>query len=405
MAKILLINRVFPPTHGATGRLAADVAESLAMAGHNVTILCEGLSKSLPHQKPSPNLTLHRSGHQIQRNSRLLPSYCASLFALWRAARHLPPHDLVITMTDPPLLAALGLHLGRKWGCKTLHWCQDMYPDILPHLGVKVPAPILKLARHIMARILQCTSRIIAIGDCMRDRLLAKNIAPDAIQVIPNWPEPEIQPMPAEMSDYRRALGTTHRIVLLYAGTIGLAHPLDGLLAALRDAPDCLLLLVGQGRGMHRVIEQAARLGIANLRSLPPQPREKLNDLLACADIHIAAMPPDAVGLIVPSKFQAALAAGRPCLFLGSHESHAARLLLATQSGLCCHPDDVTAITAALRSFSAAPDSLHAISARAAQTGQKLHHHRRQMMESLATLLPPSLSTKEIQEKHHAIGH
>ncbi len=74
--------------------------------------------------------------------------------------------------------------------------------------------------------------------------------------------------------------------------------------------------------------EQVATRRLANVAFLPFQPPEKLAESLSAPDLHLVTMEPHLSGLVVPSKVYGALAAGRPCLFLGPADSEAARLIV-----------------------------------------------------------------------------
>jgi glycosyltransferase involved in cell wall biosynthesis len=59
----------------------------------------------------------------------------------------------------------------------------------------------------------------------------------------------------------------------------------------------------------------------------PFQPRSNLGNTLTIPDVHIVSLKPALSGLIVPSKFYGALAAGRVIIFLGPETSEIARVI------------------------------------------------------------------------------
>ena len=131
---ILLINLVYPPTRGATGRLLQDLAYALDHSGWNVTILTTGDKTDTDHDK---NIKIHRV-----RSSREYKTVFGYLWTWWRlffAAVGLPKHDVIITLTDPPMLVVLGRFVAALKKSKHVHWCQDLYPDILKVLNINLP--------------------------------------------------------------------------------------------------------------------------------------------------------------------------------------------------------------------------------------------------------------------------
>ncbi|HYH39224.1 MAG TPA: glycosyltransferase family 4 protein [Azospirillum sp.] len=352
---ILFINRVFPPDRGASGRCLADLAERAARAGWRVTVLADGSGPV----EASRGVAVVRAGGRGEGRPGVR-GYLAALARLAMRGLALPRHDVVVTMTDPPLLALAGPLLGMRHGA-AVHWCHDLFPALLPVLGVRLPRAMRWMLEGATAAALRRHARVIAIGRCMAGRLRALGVRDPA--VLPNWGDPAIRPLPRVASAVRTELGLGERFTVAYAGNFGLAHPLGVLLAAAADLPEVAFLLVGDGRGHAAVAEAAGRLG--NVHVLPFQPAGRLSDTLAAADLHVAAMDPRAEGLLVPCKVYGALAAGRPCLFLGPAEGEAARMLAEQGCGVVLHPGDATGFAAAVRAYAADPARCAAEGARA----------------------------------------
>ena len=120
-----------------------------------------------------------------------------------------------------------------------------------------------------------------------------------------------------------------------------------------RTDPDITILVIGEGKGRLALAEAVAARGLRNARFLPLQPAEGLAESLSAADLHLATMDPRAEGLLVPSKVAGALAAGRPCLFLGPAGSEAAALV--NGCGRVLDPCDGAGLAAAVRDYARNP--------------------------------------------------
>lgn len=359
---ILFVNRVFPPDRGATGRCLHDLAVRMAAAGWRVSVVADG---GQARAEAPDGIALHRTGRSVPEGERPdARAYLESLCRLTGRALRLPRHDVVVTMTDPPMMALAGPMLAARHGAAALHWCQDLYPDLLPVLGVRMPAPLRRLAGLGMARALRRHDAVIAIGRCMRDRIAAMGVAAERLRLLPNWSDPAIRPLPKAGNGFRRSLGMMDgmaegesRFLVAYSGTLGLAHPMDGVLEAaarLQDSdPGILFLLAGEGRGFAAVEGEARSRGLRNLRRLPWQPADRLAESLSAADLHLVTMHPAAEGMLVPCKLAGVQAAGRPCLFLGPRGSEAAARVAGC--GLVADPFDGAAIADAVRSYAADP--------------------------------------------------
>ena len=140
------------------------------------------------------------------------------------------------------------------------------------------------------------------------------------MEVIPNWADGEaLAEDSAAGARFRAEHGLGERLVVLYSGNLGLAHRFDAVVAAARElattAPAVLFLFVGAGPRLAEV--QAGAAGLDNVRFLPYQPREALRALYSAADIHLVTLRDEVAGLLVPSKYAAALAGSRPVLLVG----------------------------------------------------------------------------------------
>jgi glycosyltransferase involved in cell wall biosynthesis len=348
---IMFINRVLPPHRGATGRRLLELSRALAEAGCAVTILaCGPEPSSTPGAEPSriPGVEVVRVGGAEPRGTL---GYAAAWARLAARALLAGRHDVVVTMTDPPFLALLGPIVARLRRCRAVHWCHDLYPDLLPVLGLSPPAPVHRLLARLMARSVRRHDAVVAVGRCMARRLAAGGVDRARIAVVPNWPDPAIRPDPEGARALRRELGIEDRFVVGYAGTFGLAHPLGAVAeAAARLQASGLpvhFLLSGEGRGRPALEAEFGRRGLRNVTLLPWQPDGRLAALLGAADLHLAAMREEASGMMVPCKVAGVLAAGRPCLLLGPRDSDAAAAVRAA-GGAVLRPGDGAALAEAI---------------------------------------------------------
>lgn len=339
---ILFLNRVYPPADGATGQLLSELAPALARRGHRVTVVTSQPGDGSVSSETVDGVRVERvSGLPFTRVShwRRALSYLSLYPALlWRALR-LPRADVVVTLTDPPLLLVLGVILKTLKGSRHAHWAQDIYPELAEEMGVlSKNGMIARALRWVSTAGLRHADRVIAVGRCMKARLVQRGLAPSAIEVIPNWGHggnSELGMRNAE--SFRTEHGLNGKFVVMYSGNLGLAHPFEAMLDAaerLRSThSQVLFLFVGNGPRLPWVREQVAQRKLENVRFLPFQPREKLAQSLAAADLHLASMLHELCGLVVPSKVYGVMSAGRPCVFLGPEESEVAQFILQNGCG------------------------------------------------------------------------
>ena len=361
---VLFINRVYPSDPGATGRMLRDLAAGFSMDGWDVTVLATGDGKA---DGPDGAVKIVRTGSAMRRKGAL--GYLKCWGELMLAGLRLPAHDLVVTMTDPPLLVNAGGIIAKRKKSRHIHWCQDLYPELLPVLGYEFPETLINFLARSTRKAMKKCDRVIVIGRCMARALIHRGLDSRTLSVIPNWPDrelvetrhpdngslPMIRPMNARPADalFRDAVDMKFRV--LYAGTLGRAHPVDTVLDAAeilaRTNPDIEFVFAGNSGGYEALAAERARRGLENIKLLPRQPSARLRQLMESGDVHLVTMNPDAAGLLVPCKIYAALAASRPCILVGPEHGEAGRVLIDFGAGAVVPQGEAEQLARVVRQF------------------------------------------------------
>jgi len=364
---ILFMNRVLFPEQGETGRVLRDLSRAFAQDGWDVTILSLHTSKET---KPTSKRLKIKTAKAWFGKSFL--GYVWAWLRLLTLALFQPRTDIVVTMTDPPLLVVVGRIVSLLKGSRHVHWCQDLYPDLFPVLGY--PKILKNITNWASSRALRKCDKVIVIGRCMARKIANKNVIPSNITVIPNWYNPtQKRTAPKKKSKgksnpQRKALkiktskdekdiifDETQKFRVLYAGTIGRAHKLETIINAARiiqeDAPDIEFVFVGDKRGHEKLLTAKNEGGLQNIRLIPYQPESALKPLMESGDIHIVTLDKEAEGLMVPSKFYSAIAASRPCIFIGPKNSEISKVMRDFECGTVIEQDDEQGLINAIEAY------------------------------------------------------
>jgi glycosyltransferase involved in cell wall biosynthesis len=346
-AKLIFVNRFFDPDESATSQLLTDLARALAARGYDVRIVCCRQLYTDPAARLAPfeilaGVHIHRVATTRFGRSGLVGraiDYASFYLAAgWRLLRLLQKGDVLVVKTDPPLLSLLGVMVA---GCKAatlITWQQDIFPEIASRLGSSpLPARLDAGLRRLRDWSLRRARRNVVISDRMFEYLRARGIAAERLCVIENWADPAaIRPKRSEDSGLRAEWGLADHFVVCYSGNLGRAHEYDTLIAAaalLRDDFTIRFLMIGDGAKMQSLRFTVRDLALGNFIFQPYQPRERLADSLAAANVHLISLLPALEGLIMPSKLYGVLAAGRPVVFIGDPDGAVSRVVGAAACG------------------------------------------------------------------------
>lgn len=360
---VVFFNRVYPTARGATGRVLRDLARGFVRDGWAVTIITSGPDDSI---EKDGAIKVIRVKAPVKRKAVL--SYMNVWVRMWWAGLKLEQRpDLIVTMTDPPLLAVAGDLLSRAHKCRHIHWCQDLYPDILPALGFNLSDGVMNFLKTRSQRAMQRADRVVVIGRCMARHLVRSGLEARKITFIPNWPDLELVApdprtrRPLSGKDAFRAANDgvaaespkpfdalfqdkEPKFRVLYSGTLGRAHPVQSILEAAqilgKDRPEIEFVFVGDGPNFERLGAERSRRGLENIRLMPFQPAHRLRELMESGDVHLISMREDANGFIVPSKAYAAVAVARPAILIGPVQSEIGQMLKDFQAGMVVPPGD-----------------------------------------------------------------
>ncbi len=326
--RVLLVNQYFWPDMAATAQLLSDLAEDLVTAGWEVAALpgrggyAPGRDGQLPRRESWRGIDIRRVwSTDLGRGSKLrrIVDYATYLLSAAKEVLFGPRHDAVVCLSTPPLVAILGL-LARRRGSRFIYKVEDLYPDVAVALGALRPrSPLTAVLRTLAGRVLAGADAAVALDSAMAGSLIASGAR--RVEVIPNWADGEaIRPDPEAGKQLRRQEGLSQdHFVVLYSGNLGMAHRFDAVIAAAHALAvkhkRVLFLFVGAGVRLDEV--RRATASLATVRFLPYQPRERLGALYSAADLHLVTLRDEISGLLVPSKYAACVAAGKPVLLVG----------------------------------------------------------------------------------------
>ena len=380
--KLLVLCPHYAPDTAPTGEVMTSIGTELIARGHELHVVT-----SLPwyqHHRIEPGwqgrVVRHEDipGGRITRvhpfptDKRNIPARAAAFAgftvlsgAMGVTGGRVARPDAVLAMSPPLTLGGAGWLAARRWRVPFVFNIQDVFPDVAVELGAITNPQVIKLASWLERWSYRRSDAVTVLSDDLRDNLVAKirGTVPDAhdrIRVIPNFVDTErITPAEPESGSYRREYDLTGRRVVMYAGNVGFSQSLDLVLGAARvlgkrpEMADVVFVINGGGSARPQLEQEAADLD--NVRFVDFQPKERLPEVLAAADIHVVPLRRGLARSSVPSKTYSILAAGRPVVASVDEGTEVARVVEQAGAGLAVPPDDPDRFTEALATLLADP--------------------------------------------------
>jgi glycosyltransferase involved in cell wall biosynthesis len=411
--QVLYISQYYPPEACAPAARVASLACEWARCGAEVGVLTGFPSHPEGILHPEYRKAWRRGFFREEREGVKVYRtwlYPAANRKLWgRAANYstfalsaalaglrVAPRSGVVIATSPQILVGLaGWVVGALRFLPWVFEVRDLWPESLEGVGQAGGGSLLYRSVGQVAEFLyRHATHIVVDGAWKQRHLIRQGVKASKISIIRNGVEegfclpPHSPAAQSARFELRRELGLGEEFVLLYAGTLGMAHGLETILEAaarLRDRRDITFLLMGAGAERERLGERIARLRLPNVRLLEKQRRERIPAFLAAADVCLVPLRKQEVfKSAIPSKLFEAMAAGKPVI-LGV-EGEAKEILLESRAGLAVPPENFEALVEAILALRNDPGLCHALGANGRQRAMERYLRPAQAREYLNLL-------------------
>ncbi|HVV17816.1 MAG TPA: glycosyltransferase family 4 protein [Pseudonocardiaceae bacterium] len=309
--KVAIATRLFAPEAAAAAFRLKALADGLAAAGHQVTVLTTKPPKAVGEQafgdyEVSRWPVLRDAGGNV----RGYVQYASFDFPL---LGRLLAHSADVVVCEPPpttgVMTALACLVRRS---RYYYYAGDILSDALVAIGA--PKPVIGLMRGLERFALRRARGVIAVSDEVAERVRSFGVPADRVRVAPNGVDTSLfhpVPGPAEKAPY-----------FVYTGTMSELHGADVFIRALPEVlekyPDVRLRFFGQGTAVPSLRELAARLAPDNVEFGGVVPAGDAARWISGAVGALASIVPGrGYDFAKATKIYAAAACGTPVLFAG----------------------------------------------------------------------------------------
>jgi colanic acid biosynthesis glycosyl transferase WcaI len=372
---ILYVSQYFPPEGCAPAARVHDLACQWSRLGHSVRVLTgfpnhpDGVLHPAYRQRwlrgfnreSDASVDVYRSwlfpapNRGVWGRSANYGSFCLSASLV---GPMIVQNGGIVIATSPQLLVgAAGLFISASRKVPFVFEVRDLWPESLVAVGQTTPNSFLysflkRLANMLYAR----ADHIVVDGKWKRAALVDLGISPSKIDVIPNGVSDKfcLDPEAVSTRQIRQKIrcenNWTDQFVVMYSGTIGMAHGLETILLAadrLRNRCEIVFVILGDGAERESFIGRIRDMQLPNVVYLGKQPRERIPAFLASADACLVPLKRStAFRTAIPSKMFEGMGAGKPVLL--AVEGEAEELLIEARAGIALRPESPEDIAAAV---------------------------------------------------------
>jgi glycosyltransferase involved in cell wall biosynthesis len=282
------------------------------------------------HYVPSEQTAIHRGAYEVTWVLSALPTI--------RSHRDV---DVVLGIVPSLGGAALATLAAARYGVPCALLFQDVIARAAEMSGMAGAGRVAGPVRTVETALARRADGIGIVAEGYRDYFAASGVDPSRIFRIRN---------PARLGEQRERreqvrarLGWPDDVfVALHTGSIGFKQGLENVLGAAdlaRDDPGLLFVLQGDGNQKTKLMEDARRLRLPNVRFLPIAPADEFPGIVCAADALLLNQRGSVCNMSMPSKLAAYLLAGVPVIAAVSPGDETAQEVHASGGGVVIAPE------------------------------------------------------------------
>jgi colanic acid biosynthesis glycosyl transferase WcaI len=389
--RVLVYSYNYHPEPIGIAPLMTELAEGLVSRGHQVRVVTAmpwyPASEIAPEYRGKLYLNEKCNGVKIQRSyvwirrdrglrNRVLFELSFMVLSFFQALRGWRPDVILLTVPGLPVCLPAAV-LGWIYRAPIVLNLQDILPDAAVHVGLIENKKMIRVFQRLERFAYKIATKISVIADGFTKNLVNKGVSLDKIVEIPNWVDVNfIKPLPKDNNDFRTENQLENKFVVMYSGNIALTQPLEILIDAakrLQHIPDLAFVIVGKIDALARLARYCEQQGVKNVVLRPFEPREKLPQMLAAADVAMVMQKHNVISFNMPSKIQVLLASGRAIIASVPDTGTAARAIEKSGGGIVVPPEDPDALAKAILELYSDPDKVKILGERGREYAEQYY--------------------------------
>lgn len=403
---VLFLSHYFPPEVNAPANRTFEHARRWVADGHQVTVITgipnhpkgvifPGYENRWLQEEQMDGIRVIRTwvflGPPDAAWARSI-NYLVYLFTALFAALRVKSPDVVVATTPQFFCGVAGLLVARIKRRPFVLEVRDLWPDSIIQLLGLDSRIVIGVLEWIERQLYRSTAGIVVNSPAFLDHIATFGVPRERMALIYNGVDPSVFELRGRDESLLREYGLQGKFLVGYVGTLGMAHGLVTVLEAaekLRDVPDLVFVLIGDGADRVHLELEVEKRGLDNVRLIGLRPRAEIPSWIASLDVSLVLLRDIAVlETVIPSKIFETLAEARPVVLAA--RGWIRKLVEDANAGYVIDPEDSDALATAIRHKRAHPED----AARRAEAGRKwvlAHFNREDLARQMMRFLEESV--------------
>jgi glycosyltransferase involved in cell wall biosynthesis len=337
--RVLYVTQQFFPEMGAAAVRASEFARYWSAAGVEVSILtgfpsylsekiAGGYRNRLVSREKMEGYDVIRTFTLTYKKDSIIRRFISQLLyaVISVFVGIFSPRCDVVIATSPPFTALLtGYLISRAKRCRLVTEIRDLFPASAVAFGVLREGPLVRFLTGVEAFFYRRSVLVVGVTRGIVEDIRARGLKGVRVRRVTNGVNTEQFRKKESASELRERYGASGRFVVMYTGIFGRAQNLEALMetaAVMKDRPDILFVLVGEGVEKSKLLSMKASRGLENVVFIGGRPPSEVPDFLSAADAGFTSRRSvDITRGALPVKMFEYMACELPVIFNGTGEA------------------------------------------------------------------------------------
>lgn len=373
---ILIVHQYFLTRKDGGGSRWNQFAKYWSQAGHKITVLAGTVHYATGKKQPEYKgkfVVREREGQGVEvlrcyvsegYNKSFIGrfwAYISFVFSTILAGLFYVGRCDVLICTSPPLTVGLtGWVLSRLKRIPLVFEVRDLWPETAIDTGVLTNKWLIKMGYWLEKLSYKSSNWVNVLTPAFEKALVEKKkVRPDRISMIPNGADLDIV-KPGDRNNWvRQKHQLDDKLVITYVGAHGVCNHLIQILEAaklLRNQPDILFMLVGDGMQKPMLKQKAAEWGLDNVLFVDSVPKNVIVDYIVASDVCTAVLKKtNTFKTVYPNKLFDYMSAAKPVIV--AIDGVARKLVEDAKAGIYVEPENAEEFANAVLRFKEDSDS------------------------------------------------